>query len=298
MRKDPLKDLASFVTVADELSFTRAAAKLGMSPSALSHSMRALEDHLGVRLLTRTTRSVSPTQAGYRLPETLRPAFESITAELNELSGTRNRPAGVVRITALKHAITTVIRPKLPAFLAQYPEIGVELTVDDAWTDIVADRYDAGLRWGHRIERDMIAVRVGPDLRMAVVASPAYFVDRAVPLTPQDLAAHQCINYRLKTSGGFYLWEFERDGRKINARVEGSLVFNDGDLMLDAALDGLGLTCAFEDQVIGHIKAGRLVRVLDAWCPYYSGYHLYYPSHRHVPPALAALIEALRYAPA
>lgn len=298
MRRNDLNDLAAFLEVADAQSFTRAAAKLGMSSSALSHAMKALEARLGVRLLARTTRSVAPTEAGERLLRTLRPAFANVGAELAALAGLRDKPAGNLRITAPKHAATSVLSPMLPAFLAAYPDIRVEITVDEGLTDIVTSRYDAGLRFGEKVAKDMIAVRVGPAIQSAVVGAPAYFAHHPAPATPYDLAGHRCINYRLATAGGLYLWEFEQDGRPLQVRVDGPLVFNDSDLILDAALTGQGIALLFEDQVAVHVAAGRLVPVLAQWCWTAPGYYLYYTSRRQAPPALAAFVEALRYRPA
>lgn len=298
MRRDDLNDLAAFMAVADATSFTRAAAKLGMSPSALSHAMRALESRLGVRLLARTTRSVRATDAGERLLRTLRPAFEEIGAGLTTLGGLRDKPAGTVRLTTFKHAVTSVVWPVLPRFLEAHPDIRVEVTVDDGLTDIVAGRYDAGIRWGGRVAKDMVAVRVGPDVRAAVVGSPAYFAGRPAPDTPGGLAGHRCINYRLATAGRLYPWGFEEDGRPFQVKVDGPLVFNDGDLILAAALAGQGIAYLYEDQTAGHVAGGRLVRILEEWCPAFPGYYLYYPSRRQMPPALAALIDALRAASA
>ena len=294
MKRDELNDLAAFVVVADEMSFTRAASKLGMSPSALSHAMKALEGRLGLRLLARTTRSVRATEAGERLLRTLRPAFEDISAELTALGGLRDKPAGTVRITTVRHAATSVLWPVLPSFLDAYPDIRVEVTIDEGLTDIVANRYDAGIRFGEKVAKDMIAVRIGPDLRAAVVGSPAYFANHTVPNTPQDLAGHRCINYRFMTAGGLYPWEFESDGRSFQVRVDGPLVFNDGDLILAATLAGQGIGYLYEDQIADHVAEGRLIRVLAEWCPTFPGYYLYHPSRRQTPPALAALVEALR----
>lgn len=294
MRRNDLHDLSAFLEVADAQSFTRAAAKLDMSPSALSHAMKALEARLGVRLLARTTRSVAPTEAGERLLRTLRPAFADVGAALAVLAGLRAQPAGNVRITTPKHAATSVLSPMLPAFLAAYPDIRVEVTVDEGLTDIVASRYDAGLRFGEKVAKDMIAVRVGPAIRSTVVGSPAYFANHPVPATPYDLTGHRCINYRLATAGALYSWEFEEDGRPLQVRVDGPLVFNDSDLILDAVLAGQGIALLFQDQVAGHVAAGRLVPVLAQWCWTAPGYYLYYTSRRQTPPALAVFIEALR----
>jgi DNA-binding transcriptional LysR family regulator len=294
MKRDDLNDLAAFVAVADAMSFTRAASKLGMSPSALSHAMKALEARLGVRLLARTTRSVRATEAGERLLRTLRPAFDEIGAGLTALGSLRDTPAGTVRLTTFKHAVTSVVWPVLPRFLEAHPDVRVEITVDDGLTDIVAGRYDAGIRWGEKVAKDMIAVRVGPDTKAAVVGSPVYFAERPVPNTPRDLAGHRCINYRLATAGGLLPWGFEEAGRPLQVRVDGPLVFNDGDLILAAALAGQGIAYLYEDQIAGPVAEGRLIRVLAEWCPTFPGYYLYYPSRRQTPPALAALVDALR----
>jgi DNA-binding transcriptional LysR family regulator len=288
-------DLAAFAHVAKEKSFTRAAAKLGVSQSALSQTIRALEERLGIRLLTRTTRSVSPTEAGDRLLRTLAPRLEEITAELGALTALRDRPAGTIRITAGEHAAVSVLQPALPDFLRQYPDVTVEIIVDYGLTDIVAERFDAGVRLGEQVAKDMIAARIGPDMCMAVVGSPAYFAERAPPVVPQDLTAHNCINMRLPTYGGLFPWEFEKEGREINVRVDGQLVFNNLALRINSALDGLGLAYVPEDQVLDLIKAGRLVRVLQDWSEPFTGYHLYYPSRRQSSPAMSALVTALRY---
>jgi len=295
MPTENFNDLLAFVTVARERSFTRAAAQLGVSQSALSHTMRALEARLGLRLLTRTTRSVSPTEAGERLLRTLTPRFEEITAELAALSELRERPAGTVRITAAEHSANTVLWPKLEKFLPDYPDIKVEITVDYGLTDIVAQRFDCGIRIGDQVAKDMIAVRIGPDIRMAVVGSPAYFQKHAPPKTPHDLASHACINLRLPTHGGLYVWDFDKDGQQVRTRVEGQLIFNSGSQILRASLAGFGLAFQAEDAVLEHIAEGRLIRVLSDWCEPFSGYHLYYPSRRQSSPAFALLVDALRY---
>lgn len=294
MKRDELNDLAAFVIVADEMSFTRAASKLGMSPSALSHAMRALEDRLGLRLLARTTRRVSTTEAGDRLLKTLRPAFEDINAELMALNGLRDKPAGALRITTPRHAATSVLCPVLPSFLKAYPEVRVEVTIDEGLTDIVESRYDAGIRLGEKVAKDMVAVRVGLDLRTAVVGSPAYFTNHPAPNTPQDLASHRCINYRFATSGELYSWEFEQAGRSFQVRVDGSLIFNDGDLILAAALAGQGIAYLHEDQITDSVAKGQLIRVLAEWCPTFPGYYLYHANRRQTPPALTALMQVLR----
>jgi len=297
MPRPNVNDLLAFLAVAREQSFTRAAAKLGLSQSALSHRIRALEERLGLRLLARTTRRVAPTAVGERLLHTLGPRFDEIEAELAHLSELRDRPAGTVRITASEHAAATVLAPALARFVPRYPEIQVEVAVDYGLTDIVAQHFDAGVRSGELVAKDMVAVRIGPDIRSAIVGAPAYFVHHPAPRTPQDLAAHNCINLRLPTYGGLYAWEFEKGKRALRVHVEGQLVFNNFALRLDAALAGLGLAYMPEDQAQAHIAAGRLVRVLADWCPPYSGYHLYYPSRRQPTPAFALLVEALRYRP-
>lgn len=295
MRGKNLNDLLAFLAVANERSFTKAAAKLGLSQSALSHTVRDLEERLGVRLLTRTTRSVAPTEAGERLLHTLGPRFAEIDAELAALSELRDKPAGTVRITATGYAVDTLLWPKLAKFLRQYPDIKVELSVDSWLTDIVAQRFDAGVRSGEQVAKDMIAVRIGPDMRMAVVGAPSYFRKRSEPKRPQDLIGHSCINLRLPTQGGLYAWEFEKGARELKVRVEGQLVFNGTYQMLNAALAGFGLTYVPEDLAQPYLARRRLKRVLEDWCPPFSGYHLYYPSRRQPTPAFALLVEALRY---
>jgi DNA-binding transcriptional LysR family regulator len=295
MRRDDLIDLNAFAAVSEARSFTRAAALLGTSQSALSHTIRRLEMRLGIRLLTRTTRSVTPTEAGERLLRTLRPALDEIDGELASLSALRDKPAGTVRITTGVLAAETILWPTLEPLLPDYPEIKVELSVDQGLIDIVAERFDAGVRLGEQVGRDMVAARIGPDLRMAVVGAPAYFAAHPAPQSPHDLTAHACINLRLLTFGGLYAWEFEQDGRELKVRVDGQLVFNDTHMMMKAAVAGLGLAFVMEDQVAQHLTDGRLVRVLADWCAPFSGYHLYYPSRRQLPPAFRLLLEALRY---
>jgi DNA-binding transcriptional LysR family regulator len=295
MRRQDINDLLAFLAVAREGSFTKAAAKLGVSQSALSHTIRGLEERLGIRLLTRTTRKVSATAAGERLLQNLGPRFEEIEAELDALSALREKPAGTIRITAGEHAAVAVLEPALAKFLPGYPDINIEIIVDYGLTDIVAERYDAGVRPGEQVAKDMIAVPIGPDMRMAVVGAPSYFARRPKPRKPQDLTAHQCINLRLPTYGGLYAWEFEKRGRVLKVRVEGQLVFNNLALRLKSALAGLGLAYLPEDQVRSYIADGHLVRVLDDWCPPFSGYHLYYPSRRQLMPAFGLLVDALRY---
>jgi DNA-binding transcriptional LysR family regulator len=295
MPREHFSDLQAFLAVARERSFTRAAAKLGVSQSALSHTIRGLEARLGLRLLTRTTRSVAPTEAGERLLRTVGPRFDEIEAELAALSALREKPAGTIRITAGEHAAETILWPALERLLPDYPDIRVEIVVDHGLTDIVAERYDAGVRLGEQVAKDMIAVRIGPDMRMAVVGAPAYFARHPAPKTPQDLTAHACINIRLPTYGGLYAWEFEQAGRELKVRVEGQLVFNSIALRLNAVLAGFGLAYLPGDQVEAQLADGRLVRVLADWCPPFPGYHLYYPSRRQPTPAFALLVEALRY---
>ncbi|WP_347341486.1 LysR family transcriptional regulator [Bradyrhizobium pachyrhizi] len=281
--------------MARERSFTRAAARLGVSQSALSHTMRALEERLGVRLLTRTTRSVAPTAAGERLLQGIGPRFEEIEAELSALSALREKPAGTIRINAGEHAAETILWPALAEFLPRYPDIKVDLTVDNGLANIVAERFDAGVRLGEQLAKDMIAVRIGPDFRMAVVGAPSYFKRRERPKRPQDLTQHACINIRLPTHGGIYAWEFERRGRPLKVRVDGQLVFNSTPLRIKAALAGLGLAYIAEDQVRAQLAKGQLIQVLDDWCTPFPGYHLYYPSRRQSSPAFALLVDALRY---
>ena len=295
MARENLNDLFAFLAVARERSFTRAAAKLGVSQSALSHTIRGLEERLGLRLLTRTTRSVSPTEAGERLVLTVGPRFEEIEAELAALAELREKPAGTIRITTGEHAASTVLWPKLAKFLPDYPDIKVEIISDQALTDIVAERFDAGVRFGEQVSKDMIAVRIGPDMRFAVVGSPSFFAGRAPPRNPQELIGHTCINLRLPTYGGLYAWEFEKGKRELKVRVEGQLVFNNLNQILNAALAGFGLAYVPEDLVQAHIKAGKLKRVLEDWCPPFPGYHLYYPSRRQSSPAFALIVDALRY---
>jgi DNA-binding transcriptional LysR family regulator len=295
MRRGNLDDLRALVAVGHERSFTKAAAKLGVSQSALSQTIRQLESRLGMRLLTRTTRSVSLTEAGERLVHTAAPRFEEIEAELEALSELREKPAGAIRITAGDHAIHSVLWPKLAKFLPRYPDIKVEIVIDYGLTNIVAERYDAGVRWGEQVAKDMIAVRVGPDVRFALVGAKSYFAKRSAPNTPQDLISHNCINLRLPTYGGLYAWEFERDGRELKVRVEGQLTFNGIFQVLDAALAGLGLAYVPEDLAQPYLARGRLKRVLEDWCAPWTGYHLYYPHRRQASPAFALLVDALRY---
>lgn len=295
MLRENVSDLLAFLAVARERSFTKAAARLGVSQSALSHTIRGLEARLGVRLLTRTTRSVSPTEAGERLLHTAGPRLEEIETELAALSELRDKPAGTIRVTATEYAVDTHLWPKLIKFLRQYPDIKIEIVIDNALTDIVAGRFDAGVRVGEQVAKDMIAVRIGPDLRMAVIGTPSYFRKRSEPKKPQDLIGHDCINLRLSTHGGLYAWEFEKGGRELKVRVEGQLTFNGTNQMLNAALAGFGLAYVPEELAQPHLAKGRLRRVLEDWCPPYAGYHLYYPSRRQPSAAFALFVDALRY---
>lgn len=295
MARENIKDLLTFLAVARERSFTRAAAQLGVSQSALSHAIRQLEARLGVRLLTRTTRSVSPTEAGERLLQTLGPRFDEIEAELDALSEFRDKPAGTIRITATDYAIESVLWPRLKTMLPAYPDLRLELVVGYGLVDIVAERFDAGVRLGEQVAQDMISVRIGPDVRFAVVGAPSYFATHGVPETPHALTAHRCVTLRLPTHGGLYAWEFERDGGELRVRVEGQVVFSSVFHALNAAVAGFGLVHLPEEMAAADIAAGRLVRVLEDWCPLWSGYHLYYPSRRQASPAFALVVDALRF---
>jgi DNA-binding transcriptional LysR family regulator len=295
MTTERYDQLAIFSVVAQERSFTRAAARLGMSQPALSRAMRQLEERLGVRLLSRTTRSVAPTEAGERLLQVVAPRFEEIDQEMAMLSEFRDKPAGKLRITAGEHSAITVLQPVLAKLLPDNPDLNIEIIVDYAFTDIVAEGFDAGVRLGPQVAKDMIAMRIGPDMRMAVVGSPAYFAQHPKPLIPNDLTAHNCINLRMPTHGGLYVWEFEKSGQELQVRVEGQLVFNTITMRLEAALQGLGVAFMPEDLVQDAVAQGRLIRVLEDWCEPFSGYHLYYPSRRQTSPAFTLLREALRY---
>jgi DNA-binding transcriptional LysR family regulator len=294
MKRDDLYDLAAFASVAEHNSFTRAAAELGMSQSALSHAVKGLEERLGVRLLARTTRSVSTTEAGETLLRSLRPALADIASGVDTVSALGGKPSGTLRITATKHAVSSVIIPALPGFTAAHPDIRLEIVVEDRLMDIVADRLDAGIRFGDIVEKDMVAVRIGPDIRMTVVGAPSYFAHTTAPQTPRELAGHRCINYRLARTGGLYPWDFEEKGRPFQVRVDGPLAFNNSDLIREAALAGQGLAYVYEDEVLEDIQAGRLCQILEHWCPSFPGYYLYHPSRRQSPPALTAFIAALR----
>ncbi|NMY36490.1 MULTISPECIES: LysR family transcriptional regulator [Pseudomonas] len=296
MVRGNLNDLLSFVTVAREGSFTRAAGILGVTQSALSQAIRGLESRLQIRLLTRTTRSVSPTVAGERLLQAIGNRFDEIEAELDNLTQMRDKPAGTVRITCGDHVLRTTLLPKLSALLHEYPDINVEFDVSYGFRDIVADRFDAGVRLGDTIDKDMIAVPIGPQLRMAAVAVPEYFASRGIPENPRDLMNHSCINQRMQTSGGLYVWDFEQRGKQVNVRVNGQLIFNTSSHIVDAALAGLGIAYLPEEEFEPHLREGRLERVLEDWCPPFSGYYLYYPSRRQPSPAFTLVANALRKA--
>jgi len=295
MQRQMINDLMAFRAVANERSFTRAAGRIGVSTSALSHAIRGLEERLGIRLLTRTTRSVALTEAGERLLVTIEPRFDEIEQELAALGELRDRPAGSIRITTGIHAAETILWPALARLFAHYRDIAVEISVNAGFVDIVADRFDAGVRLGETIAQDMVAVRIGPDMEMASVASPVYLAGRPLPITPHDLGAHNCINLRFPTLGGLYAWEFEREGRPLNVRVGGQFIVNEIALALCAAREGLGIAYLPEDYVREDIAAGRLIRMLADWCPPFPGYHLYYPSRRQHSQAFALLVEALRF---
>jgi len=295
MIRDNLSDLVAFIAVAREGSFTRAAIKLGVSQPALSHTLRTLEERLGLRLLNRTTRSVAPTEAGERLLRSIEPQFTQIEASLAALTELRDKPSGMVRITSTQHAADTLLWPKLAKVMRDYPDITIELVTDEGLTNIVSERFDAGVRVGEYVEKDMIAVRIGPEMRQAIVGTPGYFREHGVPKKPEDLTGHRCINLRRVTRGGYHPWEFEKRGRQINVRVEGQLAVNSLDLACKAALEGLGLAYLPADLVQDHVATKRLLRVLEDWCEPYPGYHLYYPSSRQHAPAFAVVLDTLRY---
>ncbi|MDR9803088.1 LysR family transcriptional regulator [Rhizobium hidalgonense] len=295
MRRDEFTEMRAFIEVARERSFTRAASKLGVTRSALSHTISALEARLGVRLLSRTTRDVAPTVAGERLVESIQPHFESIAAGISAVSALRDKPSGEIRIVCPDDAVELVFRSRLPAFLRDYPDIAVELIVDNGFTNIVERQFDAGVRLGEAIARDMVAARIGPDVSYAVVGSPEYFAGRTAPSTPHDLTDHNCVNLRLPTSGGLYAWEFEKDGRESSVRVEGQLTLSNIGPAIHAALDGIGLAYVPRDLVRPYVDSGRLQEVLADWAPTFQGYHLYYPSRRHPSPAFSTFLEAFRY---
>jgi DNA-binding transcriptional LysR family regulator len=294
--RENINDLLAFLAVARERSFTRAAARFGVSQSALSHTIRLLEERLGVRLLARTTRAVSPTEAGERLLQGIGPHFDEIEVQVDALSALREKPAGTIRITAADYAINYVLWPKLREFLPTFPDIKVELVLDNGLSDIVTERYDAGVRMGEQLAKDMISARIGPDFRFAVVGSKSYFKNHPEPKHPQDLVRHTCINLRMPTSGGLWAWEFQaKNGRELKIRVDGQLAFNNSYNILEAALEGFGLAYIPEEIALPHIAKGRLRRVLEEWSPYWDGYYLYYPNRRQSSPAFVALVDALRH---
>ncbi|MDU6923747.1 LysR family transcriptional regulator [Franconibacter helveticus 513] len=290
-----MNDLLAFLAVAREQSFTRAAARLGVSPSALSHTMRNLEQRLGVRLLARTTRNVAPTEAGERLMASIGPLFEQINTELEKIGELRDKPAGTIKITCSDDAAEQLLRPVLPAFFREYPEVNVEIVIDYGFTNIVEQRFDAGIRLGESVSRDMIAVRLGPDWRLAVVAAPAYFEEHPVPQHPQELTAHQCINIRHSVGGSVYAWEFEKAGRSLTVKVSGQLTANSNIHILNATLDGVGLAYIPDFMARPYLESGQLKEVLADWCPYFPGFHLYYPNRRNTSPAFTAFVNAVRY---
>jgi len=297
MKRDEMADLTAFLAVAEARSFTRAAVKLGMSQSALSQIVRRLEERLGLRLLTRTTRSVAPTEAGERLLRTLAPAIQDLDASIAALSELREKPSGTIRVTSVEHATETILWPVLRQFLRDYPDVNVEVVSDYALADLAAEGFDAGVRLGEHVDKDMIAVRIAPDFRHAIVGSPSYFETNECPRVPQDLVRHQCINLRLSATRGHYIWEFEKGDRQPKVRVDGPIGFNTIAMIREAALNGFGLVNLPEDYVALHVAAGRLIRVLEDWCPRYPGYHLYYPSRRQPTPAFSLLVDALRHRP-
>ncbi|MGR9172204.1 LysR family transcriptional regulator [Rhizobium sp. KDH_Rht_773_N] len=294
MKREDLNDMLWFLVVAEERSFTKAAAKLGTSQSTISHTIKKLEARMGLRLLTRTTRSVSPTEAGERLIRSLAPRIEELESEIDQLMEIRDKPSGTVRITLSDHALASVVWPKLRPLLSRYPDIKVELNSDNGFRNIVEEKFDAGVRLGESLDKDMVAVRIGPDWRLVAVASPDYLAKRPAPQVPQDLVGHDCINHRQARSGGLYAWEFEKDGRELRVRVDGQLIFNTSYAMIDAAVRGYGIAYVPEDLVAADIAAGRLVRILDDWSPFFPGYYIYYPSRRQNSPAFRLVIEALR----
>lgn len=295
MAQSKVNDLQAFVAVARDRSFTRAAARLGITPSALSHTMRALEERLGVRLLARTTRNVSTTEAGERLLRSIAPLFDQLAAEVEALGELRDKPAGTIRITCTDDSIEMSVRPMLAGFLRKYPDITLEFYVDYGFTNVVEERFDAGIRLGEAISQDMIATRIGPDWRLVVVGAPEYLERNPLPETPYDLTRHACVNIRHRPSGAIYAWEFEKDGQKVTVKVEGQLVFNSMPHVINAAVDGIGLAYVTEDLARPYLADGRLEVILSDWCPYFSGFHLYYPNRRQASPAFSAFVEALRY---
>jgi DNA-binding transcriptional LysR family regulator len=295
MKRQDLNDMLWFMAVAEERSFTRAAAQIGISQSTLSHTIKQLEERLGLRLLTRTTRSVSPTEAGERLLRSLVPHIQDIEGDVDALMTLKDKPSGSIRITLSDHALDTVVWPKLRPVLSDYPDITLELYTDNGFRNIVEDRFDAGVRLGESVDKDMIAVRISPDWRLVAVASPGYFSSHSVPTHPQELLEHSCINQRHLHSGGLYVWEFEKDGRDLRVRVNGPLIFSTSYAQIDAALAGYGIAYLPENLVEQLIATRQLIQVLDQWSPMFSGYHLYYPSRRQTSPAMAIIVNTLKY---
>ena len=295
MARDNLNDLVAFVTVAREQSFTRAAAQLGVSQSALSHTMRSLEAKMGMRLLTRTTRSVAPTEIGEQLMANLAPKFDDIFSELAALHDKKDHPSGTIRISATDFAIETILWPKLSPLMLKYPDINIEFVNDYGLTDIVEKRYDAGVRLGGQLANGMISVRIGPDMRFVVVGSPDYFSGKNLPMSPQDLLKHQCINLRLPVHGGFYVWEFEKEGKEVKARVDGQIIFHSIFQVTKAAVAGFGLAHIPEQLAEPYLQSGELIQVMTEWTPYWEGLHIYYPNRRGSSKAFSLVIEALRY---
>lgn len=295
MKRDELGDLIAFLAVCEERSFTKAAARLGTSQSSLSHTVKRLEERLDLRLLTRTTRNVSPTEVGEKLAATLRPSLDNIENELRGLTVFRSKPAGLVRLNSSRQAAEYILYPKLAPIMEEYPDIRIEISVEQRWTDIVEERFDAGVRLGESVEKDMIAVRIGPDLRMLVVGTPAYFEKHGHPNTPHNLTEHTCINLRLPTLGGLYPWEFEKDGKPLNVRVEGQFTSNDPDMIIQACLDGRGLCCLTDHHLEPYLKSGQLITTLEDWSPPFPGYYLYYPSRRQASSAFSIVLDALRW---
>lgn len=295
MNRDDLNDMLWFMAVAEERSFTKAAAKLGTSQSTVSHTIKHLEARLGLRLLTRTTRSVSPTEAGERLLRALTPRIQDIETDIDALMAFRDKPSGMVRMTLSDHALNWIVWPRLRPLLQDYPDIRLELNIDNGFRNIVEERFDAGVRLGESVDKDMIAIRISPDWRLVAVASPSYLATHPAPQSPQDLVAHNCINHRQSRAGGLYAWEFEKDGRELRVRVDGQLILNSSLAMVDAASSGLGIAYVPEDAVVREIQSGRLVQVLDDWSPAFSGYYLYYPSRHQNSPAFTVIANALRY---
>lgn len=294
MKREDLIDMLWFMAVAEERSFTKAAARLGTSQSTLSHTIKRLETRMGLRLLTRTTRSVSPTEAGEKILRSLAPRISEIEQDIDAVLEVRDKPSGTVRITLSDHALESVVWPKLQPVMKDFPDIKIELNANDGFINIVEERFDAGVRLGESLDKDMIAVRISPDWRLVAVGSPGYFEAHGIPQHPQELVTHNCINQRQIRSGGLYAWEFEKDGRELRARVDGQLIFNSSRAQINAAVSGYGIAYLPENLVLDDLATGRLVQVLDEWSPFFQGYYLYYPSKRQNAPAFSVVINALR----